>query len=571
MNKPGLFRLPTMVVAGLLLASALTVAPAASAATVTATWSSPAVDLSELGGDAFDPQVALSADGTTATAVWRRFNGSNSIVQSASATITGSTATWAAAVDLSASGRNASVPQVTLSADGTKATAVWIRFDGSNNIVQSTSATITGSTATWSAPVDLSAPGQSAAAPQVALSADGTRATAAWARYDGSNNIVQSTSATITGSTATWSAAVDLSAPGRDADRAQVALSADGTRATAVWRRSNGSRDIVQSTSATITGSTATWAAAVDLSASSEDANDPQVALSADGTRATAVWARDDSSNVTFQSKSATVNGSTATWSAAVDLSVPSLSGGNPQVTLSADGTKATAVWRLFNGSSVIVQSASASIAGSTATWSAPVDLSAPGGDAYKPQVALSADGTRATAVWHRYANAVDVDLVQSSSAIIPRPPGAPTDVMATAGDQQVTLSWAPPLSDGSSAITTYTVTGIPAGRCTTTGATSCVISGLSNGTPHSFTVVATNALGDGPASASVTATPESASASVNTTVPAVDGTTVPTTPAIGPVLPETGGEPGRAAAIAVVLLATGLLTAAASRRRRVL
>ena len=106
----------------------------------------------------------------------------------------------------------------------------------------------------WSAVTDLSAIGQSASVPQIALSSDGTRATVVWYRFNGSNWIVQSASATISAGTASWGAVTDLSAAGRDARIPQVALSSDGTRATAIWLRSNGTHNIVQSASVVLPG-----------------------------------------------------------------------------------------------------------------------------------------------------------------------------------------------------------------------------------------------------------------------------------------------------------------------------
>ncbi len=86
--------------------------------------------------------------------------------------------------------------------------------------------------------------------------------------------------------------------------------------------------------------------------------------------------------------------------------------------------------------------------------------------------------------------------------------PGAPTAVSASAGDAQATLSWTAPASNGGSAITSYTAISSPGAKtCTwTTGPLSCTITGLTNGTPYTFTVKAHNAIGDGPSSSASTA-----------------------------------------------------------------
>jgi len=62
--------------------------------------------------------------------------------------------------------------------------------------------------------------------------------------------------------------------------------------------------------------------------------------------------------------------------------------------------------------------------------------------------------------------------------------------------------------SDNGSAITAYTASTSDGSSCDTTGALTCVITDLTNGTSYSISVVATNDVGDSAASSSVSATP---------------------------------------------------------------
>ncbi len=93
----------------------------------------------------------------------------------------------------------------------------------------------------------------------------------------------------------------------------------------------------------------------------------------------------------------------------------------------------------------------------------------------------------------------VDVIWVAASDE-----PDAPTNVQATAGDSEATVTWTPPSSDGGSPITGYTITSEPDGISVSVGpgVTQAVVPSLTNGTPYTFTVVATNAVGDSQASA---------------------------------------------------------------------
>ena len=97
-----------------------------------------------------------------------------------------------------------------------------------------------------------------------------------------------------------------------------------------------------------------------------------------------------------------------------------------------------------------------------------------------------------------------EIELYVSS---LTGPPGPPTDVVATPGNAQATVTFSPPASNGGSPITGYAVTPSPATAGwvdNNAGSTALthVVANLTNGTPYTFTVRATNANGTGDPSA---------------------------------------------------------------------
>ena len=78
-------------------------------------------------------------------------------------------------------------------------------------------------------------------------------------------------------------------------------------------------------------------------------------------------------------------------------------------------------------------------------------------------------------------------------------PCGVPTGVTATAGNSQAVVSWLAPAANSGADLTGYLVTAGPGGAtCTTTGALTCTVVGLTNGTAYTFTVQAINGSGNG-------------------------------------------------------------------------
>jgi hypothetical protein len=126
-------------------------------------------------------------------------------------------------------------------------------------------------------------------------------------------------------------------------------------------------------------------------------------------------------------------------------------------------------------------------------------------------------NGTASTYTVEAYDTRGNRSAASTAVSATPRTvPGAPTSLVAQAGDTAVALTWNAPVNGGSP-ITDYVIEVRPSGGSWSTFAdgtsttTSAVVTGLTTGTTYDFRVAAVNALGTGATSTTATATPQPA------------------------------------------------------------
>lgn len=342
-------------------------------------WSAPhTLDAMVSGASALD--IVSSPDGTT-TAAWIASVGAGQAIRTATRAPGGA---WGTPQSLSDDVRSSEQIDLAAGPDGTVA-AIWRRYDGSRWIVQGRVRPAGGA---WGAVADLSAAGQDAGGPRVALDGQGT-AHAIWSRSNGSRTIAQVATKPADGG---WSAGQPLSGPGHNAGNTQIAVSPAGD-AVVAWTRGT----TPTSAQAATRPAGGAWSAIHDLPAAGRTASDPQAGIDRAGS-ATVVWGEEDGG--TWRIRAAT-RPAGAAWSSAATLSDTSRSAFAPTLAVSLHGA-AVAGWLANDGSTSRIEAAHRAAGGA---WTAPTPVSASGRVALYPQLALDGRGN-AVMAWERATDA---------------------------------------------------------------------------------------------------------------------------------------------------------------------
>ena len=308
---------------------------------------------------------------------------------------------WVAQADLTATGENASVPAVAMNGAG-DAVVAWQRASGTGFFAQ---ASLRDAGTIFSTPLELGPAGfEVLGPPQAAIDGAGT-AIVVWQQFDAmsTNTVVQ---AAIRPAGGSFGAPGALSATGSGAVHPQIAMNAAGD-ALVAWEHLVGQTMVVQ---AVVRPAGGTFSAPVDLSAAGLMGPLPRVAIDGAG-NATVVWTQTGPAGTTVQVATRPAGG---TWSAAADLS-PAGDASSGQVATNGPG-ETIAVWTHADAAgNTIVQASVRPVGGA---FEASADLSAAGRDAIDPHVAIDAAG-HAVAVWSRFDGSTRV--VQAAS----RPAGA--------------------------------------------------------------------------------------------------------------------------------------------------
>ena len=337
------------------------------------------------------PSVAVDDQGDSAV-VWEGRIGPRYEVQATTRPAGGS---WEPAVELSAPGDIAVFPQIAIDAAG-DTTAVWSSRGGTTAVIKAATKPAGG---TWGPAVTISDPALESSLAEIAVDPAG-EATVILSVEDSTGVFPQAVTRPVGGG---WEAPVDLAPPSTHSSTPDVAVDAAG-EATAVWEVTDGTETFVQAASRPAGGA---WGPHVDLSTGEAEFLLPRIAVNAAGA-AVASW----SSSSTGNSIQAATRPAGGGWEPAVDLSGPLPFYHSPPVAIDEAG-EALVIWEAGGGTGGPIEAVTKPPAGA---WSKPNDL-APGELSTDPAVAFARNG-EPIAIWVRLGG--PGEYIQTSS----RPPG---------------------------------------------------------------------------------------------------------------------------------------------------
>jgi hypothetical protein len=485
-------------------------------------------------GSTSAPSGALIADSDfNLTLLWKRGDGRLAVQR-----LLHANTNWSAVEAITPAALPAAYEWVSSVAPNGDILVAWEGTSGATSSLQSVRFSLSSNS--WSSNEQIAILDSSIRTAAVALLSSGD-AVAVWNTWNtGSGRLVSSEYSTTAGS---WKSAVTVSAG--DADNAQVSMTARG-REVAVW---------METTTSGMTSTDTVYSAAAGI-----PAKPTSLAGVPGNSQAAITWTAPDdqgASAVSGYTVTASPGGQQCTWtSGPLQCTVTGLTNGQSYTfTATATNTLGTSVTSASSASvfprTVPNQPTAVSATPSNTqvliNWTAPGDN---GGAAITGYTVTSSPEGR-TCTWSigplqcsvtnltngtnytftvEAINAAGAGAPSSStSAVAPRTiPGTPTDISGVASNNSVVVSWAAPASSGGATITSYTVTASPGGQqCTwSAGALQCTVSSLTNGSAYTFTVMATNAAGNGSSSAASSSVMPRTTPGVPTSVTAQAGNT---------------------------------------------
>jgi hypothetical protein len=231
--------------------------------------------------------------------------------------------------------------------------------------------------AAWTAPVALGQGYQ----PQIAVDADGD-AVFTWTYNDGTNTRIRARARSAAGA---LSPIQTLSAAGQNAQKPQVAVDADGD-AVFTWERFDGTHVRIQAVARSAAGALSPVQTLSDSAGAGGDAHDPQVGVDADGDAVFTWWRFESTFIPRIQARARSAAGA---LSPIQTLSSISGNGLYPEIAVDLTGD-AVITWNFFDGDWDRVQARARSAAG---VLSAVQTLTPTGRNAGGPRVGVDADG----------------------------------------------------------------------------------------------------------------------------------------------------------------------------------